>query len=44
MYIIILNIHIMEIISQSVLLFIQNFTIIKIIHLIIVNLNKVLQP
>ena len=44
MYMIILNIHIMEIISQSVLLFIQNFTIIKIIHLIIVNLNKVLQP
>ena len=44
MYMIILNIHIIEIISQSVLLFIQNFTIIKIIHLIIVNLNKVLQP
>ncbi len=44
MYIIILNIHIIEIISQSVLLFIQNFffTIIKIIYLIIVNSNKVL--
>jgi len=44
MYMIYFDIHIIEIISQSVLLFIQNFTIIKIIHLIIVNLNKVLQP
>ena len=38
---IILNIHIIEIISQSVLSFIQIF--IKIIYLIIVNSNKILQ-
>ena len=44
MYIIISNIHIIGIISQSVLLFIQTFTIIKTIYLIIVNLNKILQP
>jgi len=37
------NIHIIEIISQSVLSFIQIFTIIKIIYLITVNLNKILQ-
>ena len=43
MYMIILNIHIIEIISQSVLSFIQIFTIIKIIYLIIVNSNKILQ-
>ena len=40
---IILSIHIIEIICQSVLSFIQIFTIIKIIYLIIVNLNKILQ-
>ena len=44
MYIIILNIHIIEVIIQSVLSFIQTFTNIKIIHLIIVNLNRMLQP
>ena len=43
MYMIILSIHIIEIICQSVLSFIQIFTIIKIIYLIIVNLNKILQ-